>query len=136
MLTKPTTDQILVGIARDLREQVLPFVDDEPAKVAMGMIDQILRNLSVRVEHEVAWMHDEVADIAAAAGRVAGAPATLHLHDVVVWYGAASRWLSEGIEAAYASGDQDQINKWRSLIEARSAHEQAIMGSLDLVGRG
>ncbi len=136
MLSKPTTDQILLGIARDLREQVLPYVENEPARVAMGMIDQILRNLSVRAVNEIAWMHEEVAALAFASGRDAGSPTSLQLADVVEWYGAASRWLSEGIEAAYATGDQVQIDLWRALIEARSAHEQAIMGSLDLVGRG
>lgn len=136
MLSRPTTDKILVGIARDLREQVLPHVNDEPAKVALGMIDQILANLAVRAEHEIAWMHEEVAQIAATAQRDAGSPASLHLGDVVAWYGAASRWLSEGIENAYASCDQAQINTWRALIEARSAHEQRIMGTLNLVGRG
>ena len=136
MLTRPTTDQILIGIARDLREQVLPHISDEPAKVAMGMIDQILANLAVRAQNEIAWMHDEVAQIAGAAGNDAGAPASLRLSDVVAWYGDASRWLSEGIETAYASGDQGQIDTWRALIEARSAHEQSIMGTLNLVGRG
>lgn len=136
MLSRPTTDQILVGIARDLREQVLAHVNDEPAKVALGMIDQILANLAVRAENEIAWMHEEVAQIAAAAGRDGGAPASLHLSDVVAWYGDASRWLSEGIEAAYASGDLKLIASWRALIEARSAHEQSIMGTLNLVGRG
>ena len=102
----------------------------------MGMIDQILRNLSVRVANEIEWMHEEVAAIAAAAGRDPGSPQSLQLQHVVEWYGSVSRWLSAGVEAAYATGDQAEINKWRALIEARSAHEQAIMGSLDLVGRG
>jgi len=136
MLSRPTSDQMILGIARDLREQVLPHLTDEPAVVVMGMIDQILRNLSVRVAHEIEWMHEEVAAIAAVAGRDPGLPQSLQLHHVVEWYGNVSRWLSEGIENAYGSGDQAEINKWRALIEARSAHEQVIMGSLDLVGRG
>ena len=45
MLSKPTSDQMLIGIARDLREQVLPHLTEQPAVVVMGMIDQILRNL-------------------------------------------------------------------------------------------
>ncbi len=127
---------MIIGLARDLREQVLPHLTDAPAVVAMGMIDQVLRNLSVRVANEIQWMHEEVAAIAAAAGRDPGSPQSLQLQHVVEWYGNVSRWLSEGVENAYASGNQDEINTWRVLIEARSAHEQAIMGSLDLVGRG
>ena len=136
MLSKPTSDQMLIGIARDLREKVLPHLTEQPAVVVMGMIDQILRNLSVRVANEIEWMHEEVAAIAAASGRDPGSPQSLQLQHVVEWYGSVSRWLSAGVEAAYATGDQAEINKWRALIEARSAHEQAIMGSLDLVGRG
>ena len=127
---------MLIGIARDLREQVLPHLTDESAVVVMGMIDQILRNLSVRVAHEIEWMHEEVAAVAAVAGRDPGSPQSLQLQHVVEWYGSVSRWLSAGVEDAYDSGDQVEINKWRALSEARRAHEQVIMGSLNLVGRG
>ena len=36
--------QILLAIADDLNSVVLPSVTDEPAKVLLGQIDQLLRN--------------------------------------------------------------------------------------------
>jgi hypothetical protein len=60
----------------------------------------------------------------------------MHLADVVEWYGQVSPVLSEGIEAAYASGDAGQIATWRALIEARQANEASVLGTLALVGRG
>ena len=38
MLSRPTTDQVLEGIQRDLHDLVLPRLDDEPAKVAVQMM--------------------------------------------------------------------------------------------------
>jgi hypothetical protein len=136
MQSKPTTDQILLGIARELREAVLPDVRSEPVKVLVEMMEQLVLSCARRAAHEIAWIHDEAAAIGAAAGRAVGAPASLHLDDVTDWYGSVSRVLSEGIEAAYRSGDDALIERWRALIEARQAHEDEVLGSLDLVGRG
>jgi hypothetical protein len=36
VISKPTTEQVLLGIVRDLNEVILPTVNDEPAKVALG----------------------------------------------------------------------------------------------------
>lgn len=136
MHSKPTTEQILNGIARDLHETVLPDVASQTGKVMVGMMVQLLRGCANRAAHEIAWAHEEAVAIGAAADRDPGSPATLHLDDVIEWYGVVSRVLSDGIEGAYGSGDTAEIEKWRALIEARQANETQILGTFDLVGRG
>ena len=150
MLSRPTTDQVLEGILRDLRDRVLPHVDDEPAKVAAQMMEQLLRGAAVRAAHEIAWMHEEMAEIEAASKRfeadraVGGALAelrgadasSLHLADVVARYSLAGDVLGCAMEAAYAAGDQEGIEALRAVLQARSDREMQIIGQLDLVGRG
>jgi hypothetical protein len=136
MLTRPTTEQILVGIAADLRDAVLPEVSSEPVKVLLGQIDQVLRGLAVRSAHEIAWMHDEADSISAVTGTEVGWPASLHLADVVTWYGGVSRVLSSAIDEAFATGDVARVAELKLLLDARSANEMQIVGVLDLVGRG
>jgi hypothetical protein len=134
--TKPTTEQVLRGVAEELRSTVLPDVGSEPVKVMVGMMVQLIEECAVRAAHEIAWAHEEAVAIGDAAGQDLGAPPSLHLDAVAGWYGIVSRTLSDGIERAYRSGDPAQIDKWRALIEARQANEQTILGTLDLVGRG
>ena len=149
MYSRPTTEQILLGLARDLEEQVLPHVEHEPARVALGMIGQLLQGCAVRSAHEIAWAEEEVAEIAAAvegmedpevvAAREACAlapAASLHLDDVLDHYHRASVVLSTGLEAAYRTGDTRRIDALRAVLEARTAREARILGALDLVGRG
>lgn len=136
MLSQPTTEQLLLGIARDLQETVLPDVGSESGKVMVGMMTQLLKSCAQRAAHEAAWMHEEGAAIAAAAGRDLGSPESLHLADVTAWYGRVSKVLSEGIEAAYRSGKSEEIAKWRALIDQRRANEATVLGALELVGRG
>ncbi len=136
MLSRPSTEQILQGIARDLQETVLPDVASEPTKVMVGMMVQLLKSCAQRAAHETAWVHEEAAAISTAAGKDLGGPASLHLDDVLSWYHRVSQVLSEGVEAAYRSGDTAEIAKWRALIDARRANEAQILGTLELVGRG
>lgn len=136
MLTRPTTEQILIGIAADLRGSVLTEVHSEPVKVLLGQIDQVLLGLAARSAHEIAWIHDEVADIAAITGTDLGHPRSLHLDDVVAWYDTASRALSAAIDQAFAERDAARIGRLKALLDARSANEMRIVGTLDLVGRG
>lgn len=150
MLSKPTTDHVIDGVVRSLDEIVLPTITDEPARVAVQMIQQILRGAAVRAGHEIAWMHEEIAGIRSVAASFADAPAVaaaltaldqlddtrLELADVQARYDRAGEVLSCTVEAAYAAGDDDAIASTRQLLEQRSAHEMAIVGQLDLVGRG
>lgn len=150
MLSRPTTDQALVGVLADLQAIVLPKLDDEPAKVAIQMMEQILRGAATRAAHEIAWMHDEIEEIleataptsddaavAAAMDAFAAADQTsLHLADVVERYSRAGEVLACAIEAAYRAGDPVLIEPLRTVLQRRSDREMQIIGALELVGRG
>lgn len=148
MFSRPTTDAVLRGIVNDLNEQIKPALHDDAASVALGMIVQILQGCAARAAHEIAWMHEEIADIVAALDGVgdpavrvalavlAAAPAGLELATVIVRYDLASRALSAGIEGAYERGDAELVERLRLLLEQRNAHEMNIVGALALVGRG
>lgn len=136
MLTRPTTDQIIHGIADELRDAVAPEVTSEPVKVLLAQIDQILRGLATRAAHEIAWMHEEADAIAAVTGTDVGWPESLHLDDVVAWYDGVSRVLSAALDEAFAVGDTARVAELKRLLDARSANEMRIVGALDLVGRG
>jgi hypothetical protein len=136
MLTRPTTEQVLVGIADELRDTVAPLIHEAPVQVLLQQIDQILRGLATRAAHEIAWMHEEADSIAAITGTDVGWPASLHLNDVASWYDQVSRVLSGAIDAAFAEGDTARVAELKQLLDARSATEMRIVGALDLVGRG
>ena len=149
MLTRPTTDQVLGALARDLEEVVLPAVTDEPVRVAIGMMVQLARGCAERAAHEIAWMYEEMAAIEAATTDIDDgqthaallafrrAPAdSMHLADVVARYHLASEALGAALEWAYRGGHHDRATALRDLLFARSAHEMQIVGALDLVGRG
>jgi hypothetical protein len=148
MLVRPTTDAVLRGLLEELKAQIGPELQTETAKVAFGMITQLLQGCAVRAGHEIAWMHDEMASIAdalagvsspnleAARAALAAGPTGLELVDVATRYDLASRVLSAGLEHAYSSGDSALAERLRQLLEARSAREMQIVGALDLVGRG
>ena len=116
VIEEPTTEQILLECCRELTEVVLPALDDETVKVSVLMLDLVLRNAALRAAHEIAWMHEEMADLETFAAAVlaarpdafgvrealdasigAGANATsLHLDDVVERYRLASEAFSQG----------------------------------------
>ena len=136
MFSRPTTEQVLDLIADDLRDAVLPDVRSEVVRVMVQQMEQIVRSCARRAGHEIAWVHDEAETIASATGSEMGAPASLHLDDVVAWYDASSRVLSAALDAAFASGDPARIAEIKAVLDARSATEMSVIGTLDLVGRG
>ena len=136
MLTQPTTDKILLAIADDLNSVVLPAVTDEPAKVLLGQIDQLLRRLSRRTASEIDWMITEIKLINDAIGRETSDIGSYLLTDVAYAYSEASGALGEAIDEAFSEGDTQQIAVLRQLLLDRIAKEQEILGQLDLVGRG
>ena len=136
MLTQPTTDKILLAIADDLNSVVLPSVTDEPAKVLLGQIDQLLRRLSRRTASEIDWMITEIKLINDAIGRETSDIGSYLLTDVAYAYSEASGALGEAIDEAFSEGDTQQIAVLRQLLLDRIAKEQEILGQLDLVGRG
>ena len=136
MFSKPTTEQLLAGIADQLRTTVMAEIQTEPTKILLQQIDQILMGCSRRAAHEIAFIHEESQRVSTLTGKDQGAPASLHLDDVVAWYHKVSVALSNEVEAAFKSGDQTRIDAARAALDARSAVEMQILGALDLVGRG
>ena len=136
MLTQPTTDKILLAIADDLNSVVLPSVTDEPAKVLLGQIDQLLRRLSRRTGSEINWMIEEIKKINTAIGRDTTEVGSYLLSDIAAAYSEASGALGDAIDQAFEEGDSEQLDTLREVLVDRIAVEQEILGQLDLVGRG
>jgi hypothetical protein len=152
MLSRPTTEQILLDCCRELMTNVLPSLTDATAQVSVIMVETVLRNTAVRAAHEVAWMRDESADIEAYAHAVAGqAPGTaletalaalaaaprdsLHLDDVVETYCRAGNVLSAALETAVASGLAPLIQRGEEILDVRSGHETDVMAGWSPTGR-
>jgi hypothetical protein len=136
MLIQPTTSQILTGVANELRDVVAGEVHSEPVKVLVAQLEQVIRNCAQRAAHEIAWVHEEAAVIAAATGTDVGAPASLHLADVATWYSSVSGVLGASIETSFASGDTNRQAQLKEILDARSATEMQILGTFEFVGRG
>jgi len=152
VLSRPTTEQILLDCCRELMTNVLPSLTDATAQVSVIMVETVLRNTAVRTAHEVAWMRDETADIEAYAHAVAAqAPGTaletafaalaaaprdsLHLDDVVETYCRAGNALSAALETAVASGLAPLIQRGEEILDVRSGHETDVMAGWSPTGR-
>ncbi len=152
MLSRPTTEQILLDCCRELMTNVLPALSDATAQVSVIMVETVLRNTAVRAAHEVAWMRDETADIEAYANAVAAqAPGTtletalaalaaaprdsLHLDDVVETYCRAGNALSAALETAVAGGLTGLIQRGEEILDVRNGHETEVMAGWSPTGR-
>jgi len=152
MLSRPTTEQILLDCCRELMTNVLPALSDATAQVSVIMVETVLRNTAVRAAHEVAWMRDETADIEAYAHEVAAqAPGTtletalaalaaaprdsLHLDDVVETYCRAGNALSAALETAVAGGLTGLIQRGEEILDVRNGHETEVMAGWSPTGR-
>jgi hypothetical protein len=153
MLSRPTTEQILLDCCRELMTNVMPALTDATAQVSLIMVETVLRNTAVRAAHEVAWMRAETADIEAYAQTVAAqAPGTgsletalaalaaapresLHLDDVVETYCRAGNALSAALETAIASGVAALIRRGEEILDVRSGHETEVMAGWTPTGR-
>jgi hypothetical protein len=154
MLSRPTTEQLLL----DCRDQLLAVIDpglsDPNIKIAVQMLESVLRNCATRAAHEIAWMHDETSAMVAYAQSVAasahgsdelsaalaahgtGFTGGLHLDETIADYASASECLSTAVEAAMAAGNDELHLAGRALLEVRLAHENEITGAWTMVGRG
>ncbi len=153
MLSRPTTEQIILDCRTQLLEVIAPAVDAEPVQIAIQMMENVLRNVAERSAHEIAWMRDEGAAAVTFAQAVAGSDTgdanvadalaayesgrsdSLHLDDVVVTYDLAGKCLTAAIEAAMTVGDDEAHRAGRALLDQRVAHENQIMGEWTMVGR-
>ncbi|MEM9038010.1 MAG: hypothetical protein AAGA99_23900 [Actinomycetota bacterium] len=154
MIPNPTTDQLLADAARELAELILPAVDDPGVQVAVEMLEQLVRSCSVRAAHEIAWMHDQIAELEAfCADAVTAMPdaeglaaaltehqeagvASLHLADVVAAYNRISDVTSSAMEAAFAAGETELQQRAGTLMRTRMELEGEIRGEFRMPGRG
>ena len=103
MITRPTTDTLILDCCRELTDAILPALTDETLRLRLVMTETVLRNAAVRAAHETAWMLAETSDLMAYATQVAagheseplraaiaaaeaGPPDSLHLADVADRY--------------------------------------------------
>lgn len=150
MISRPTTEQIVLDCRRELIETIFPAVSDAAAALAVRMLENVLDNVATRAAHEIAWMTEEAADMVAYAAEVAvaypggelevavaaAAPAlSLHLEDVVAAYSRAGEALSCATEAASAARDGARLRQAVELLERRTAREQEIKGEWQMLGR-
>ncbi len=156
MLSRPTTEQLLLDCRDELLNAIEPAVADGPAKIAVQMMENVLRNCAARAAHEVAWMHEEGAAMMAFATRVqasplstpeveattaahaAGASESRHLDEVCATYDLAGRAFGAALEAVMAGeGDlADELHRaGRAVLDVRLANERQIMGEWAFVGR-
>jgi hypothetical protein len=154
MLSRPTTDQILLDCRAELLGAIDSAIADPQVKIAVQMMENVLRNCAARSAHEIAWMHDETAamityahDVAASSCATTAVSAalhdfaaqrsdSLHLDAVSATYSLAGECLSAAIEAAVAGGDHELERAGRALLDQRLANELEIMGEWTMVGRG
>lgn len=153
MLSRPTTEQIILDCRNELLNTIDPAVTDGPVKIAIQMMENVLRNCAERAAHEIAWMREEELAVIDFARRVAEGPAStdglraalgayddgrsesLHLDDVCATYNLASICHSEAIDAAMTSDDLGLQREARALLEQRLDHENQIKGEWAMVGR-
>jgi hypothetical protein len=154
MLSRPTTEQILLDCRTELLNTIDPAVSDPAVKIAIQMMENVLRNCATRSAHEIAWMADEIERMVAYAEHVAASAqdrdsvrgaldrcksqrsSSLHLDDVAHDYHLASACLSAALDTAMAEGNASLAAEGRAIIDQRVATELQIMGEWSFVGRG
>ncbi len=152
MLSRPTTEQILLDCCRELMTGVLPALTDETAVVRVVMIETVLRNMAVRSAHEIAWMTQETAEIEdyatsvhdaqadaqlqAALDALSAAPRnSLHLDEVVEAYCLAGAALSAAVEAAVAASNAELVRRGEGMLKTRFERETEVMAGWSPTGR-
>ncbi len=150
MQAQPTTDQILNDLAREVREELIPVIEDPALKVNLEMMEQLLTAAAVRSAHEIAWMAAEVDAMLAYANDVADtlndaatsealaafaadSSDSLHLQDQVQNYSLAGEAFGRALEAA---GDHDRLGPaGAQLIRQRRDTEREIRPGFYFPGR-
>lgn len=153
MLTRPTTDQIILDLRRELLDTIDPAVEAAPVKIVIQMMENVLRNCAERAAHEIAWMREESTAMVDYARRVidtisstptidatlaahdAGPRESLHLDDVSAVYSLAGHCFSAALEHAVATGHLELHLAARAILDLRLEHENRIKGEWAFVGR-
>jgi hypothetical protein len=154
VISRPTTDQLILDCRRELLDVVLPDVQTEHVRVSVQMLENILRNAAARSAHEIAWMREETIsletfarDVVAAfpdgataaqtaLSALAAAPRdSVELADVVETYSRASEAFSCGLELTLAASHPELSARAVELLAARNRRELEINGEWAMVGR-
>ena len=154
MLSRPTTDQIILDCRHELLTAVDAAVSDPTVKITIQMLENVLRNVAERAAHEIAWMHEETDLMIGFANEVqstlgksdeltaalsayhAGRSDSLHLDDVSKTYGLAGECFSVAMEKVFAASHTALHLRSREILAIRLDHENKIMGEWAFVGRG
>lgn len=152
MQSRPTTEQILADLAREVRENLMPAIDDPALRVNLEMMEQLLAACAVRSAHEIAWMQRECEEIEALAEKalerleapaVTAALATcrdqrsdsLHLDDRVENYHLAGEVFGAVIEAVADADDAELTEDVAALIRSRRDTEGDLRPGFYFPGR-
>jgi hypothetical protein len=152
VISRPTTEQLLLDCAKELMQGVLPAVSDPTAIVRIYMIEQVLRNAAIRCGNEIAWMCEEIPAIDvyghavhdAAPNESLGAALgslersdheALSLEAVAERYYRAGEVLSTALEIAVLSSIDELRQRGEGILEARLAREKDVMAGWSPTGR-
>ena len=133
MIARPTTQQLLDDCAREVRDTLMPIVDNPAVRVRLEMLEQLLSSCAVRAAHEMAWMAEEceqlerfAADVAAVFPdadevsaaldeyrRAAASPtgSSLHLDDRVCLYDLAGQAFGAALEARHGKRSHRAVGR-------------------------
>jgi hypothetical protein len=143
VISRPTTEQVILDCCAELLDGVLPAITDEVTASRLGMIEAVLRSAAVRSGHEIAWMRAETMAMDAFVRKVAEREPDLlnetdvleateagglHLDDVVGRYCRAGDAFSRATEAARRSGNRPLLAEAAEILEQRVAHERLVRG--------
>lgn len=73
MIVAPTPSQLLRTIRATLDQHVAPCLTEPAAAAALAQVNLVMRYLEAVVDHELAWMLEEIADIHDAAAAIVDA---------------------------------------------------------------
>lgn len=151
MIGRPTTAQVLLDCAREVRESVAPAVTDPTVRVRLQMLELLLASCAVRAGHEIEWMAEESAEMVAFASDVLAAhpdeslavlhdaalaePAGLALDDRVASYDRVGRAFAAALELAMAAGDEDLSARAKEIVGRRRDHESETRPDFYMPGR-
>ena len=151
MITRPTTAQVLLDCAREVRESIAPAVTDPTVKVRLEMLELLLASCAVRAGHEIEWMAEESAELIAYAADVLAAhpndglgvlldaahaePESLGLDDRIAAYDRAGRAFAAALDHAMAAGDEALSARARQIVGRRRDHEGETRPGFYMPGR-
>ncbi len=152
MQSKPTTEQILNDLAREVKESFLPTVSDPTQKVNFEMMEQLLRACAKRSAHEIAWMKTEADEIEKLTIEILESQnqpqlsetlekyqtqknESLHLVDQVENYDLAGKLLEELIVTVFDIENKNFSTRLNELIRLRGDHENELINDFYFPGR-